>query len=151
MNKITEIRMGTNAFDEMLGVAIPFYYLLDIAIHNKHLRVRLLDAPPGSAMDESGAKSPVTYGEEYAKLPLSPFADTKNISLEEFEMIARPIRDMGKNKQVRQYACVFYVKVWDLTSDTAKERWQQAEDVIKNSFYTYRVRHDPWGPIDAEN
>ncbi len=58
---------------------------------------------------------------------------------------------MGKNGQIRDYSCVFYVKVWDLTSETAKKRWQQAEDTIKDWFYTYRVRNDPWEASDETN
>ena len=124
------------------------YYLLDIAVHDEHLRVRLRTAPPGRAIDERDQPAPTNYAEEYAKLPLA-LDTTRNLSIQELEEFARPIRRMGKNKQIRNYSCVFYVKVWDLTSDTAKQRWQQAEDAIKNWFYTYRVRNDPWESANA--
>lgn len=126
------------------------YYLLDIAVYDEHLRVRLRPAPQGRAIDENDQPAPTSYAEEYAKLPLS-LDTTRNISIREFKEFAEPIERMGKNKQIRNYSCVFYVKVWDLTSDTAKKRWQQAEDTIKNWFYTYRVRNDPWESANATN
>ena len=120
------------------------YYLLDIAVHNEYLRLKLRDAPPGRAIDEYEKFVPTSYAEEYAKLPLAPLSTSNNISLQEFVEMTEPIKNMGKNKEIRNYSCVFYVSVWDLTSTTAKERWKKAEDVIKQSFYTYRVREDPW-------
>ena len=128
------------------------YYLLDIAVHDEYLRVRSRIVPPGRAVDESGQPSPTSYAEEYAKLQLTSLINTtRNISIQELEKISKPIRRMGKNKQIRNYSCVFYVKVWDLTSETAKKRWQQAEDSIKNWFYTYRVRNDSWESANATN
>lgn len=126
------------------------YYLLDIAVYDEHLRVRLREAPPGRAVDESGQPAPTSYAEEYAKLPLALDA-TGNVSMQEFKKFAEPIKMIGKNKQIRNYPCVFYAKVWDFTSKTAKIRWQQAEEAIKASFYTYRVRNDPWELADAAN
>lgn len=127
------------------------YYLLDIAVHDEHLRVRLQPAPPGRAIDENGQLAPTSYAEEYAKLPLFTLDTTGNVSIRDLEKFAKPIRRIGKNKQIRNYSCVFYVKVWDLTSETAKKRWQQAEDAIKNWFYTYRVHNDSWEAVYATN
>ena len=120
------------------------YYLLDIAVHDEHLRLKLRDAPPGRAIDEYEESALTSYAEEHAKLPLAPLSTSNNISLQEFVEMTEPIKNMGKNKEIRNYSCVFYVSVWDLTSATAKERWKKAEDAIKYSFYTYRVREDPW-------
>ncbi|MCY3837159.1 MAG: hypothetical protein OXH09_00630 [Gammaproteobacteria bacterium] len=46
---------------------------------------------------------------------------------------------------MRSYSCVFWVRVWDLTSRHAKARWQQAHDkLIEGMFGAYTVRSDPW-------
>ena len=126
------------------------HYLLRIAVYDEYLRVKLNPAPSGRAIDENGQPAPTGYVEEYAKLPLA-LDTTENVSMQEFKKFAEPIKIMGKNKQIRSYPCVFYAKVWDFTSKTAKIRWQQAEEAIKASFYTYRVRNDPWGSADAAN
>ena len=70
-------------------------YLLDIAVHNEFLRVRLPKPPPGRAIDESGQAAPVTYAEEYAKLPLTPLETTKNITLLELEENCQTITGYG--------------------------------------------------------
>lgn len=126
------------------------YFLFNIAVRDADLLVRLLEAPPGRAIDESGRSAPTSYAEEYAKLPLT-LDETRDIpiSIEGLKEIAEPILMMGKDEQIRDYSCVFHVKVWDLTSETAKKRWQQAEDAIGKWFYTYRVRDDPWESDDA--
>ena len=127
------------------------YFLMDIAVHNEYLQVRSRKPPPERAIDERGQVAPTNYSEEYAKLSLTHLETTKNITLPELEKIAKPIWGMGKNEQIRNYSCVFYVKVWDFTPNEAKERWQQAEDEIKNWFYTLRIRNDPWESTNATN
>ncbi len=120
------------------------YYLMDIAVGDQNLNFKLLQAPPGSAIDEQGQAAATTYAQEYEKLPLLPLSEAGSSPLREFIAMTEPIKHMGDDKQIRHYACKFYARVWDLTSATAKERWKQAEDAIKQSFYTYRVRNDPW-------
>lgn len=120
------------------------HYLMDIAVHNDHLRVRLRPAPRGRAIYEKGQSASTSYAEEHATLPLEPLTSASKISLGQFSEITKPIRHMGKEMRIREYACVFYVKVWDLTEKTAKDRWKLAENVIKQSFYTYSVVNDPW-------
>ena len=97
------------------------YYLMDIAVHAEHLLVRLRHAPPGRGFELLGGPAITPYAEEYAQLPLSPFRSTNKFSLEEFIKWSTPIKRRGKNKQVRDYPCVFYVAVWDKTPETAKE------------------------------
>ena len=125
------------------------YYLMDIAVHAEHLLVRLRQAPPGRGFELLGGQAITTYAEEYAQLPLAPFRRTNKFSLKEFMQWSTPIKSRGKNKQVRDYACVFYVAVWDKTPETAKERWKDAETSIKHSFYTYEMKDEPWKRTDA--
>ena len=130
------------------------HYLLDVAVHNEYLHIRVnKNIPlPGRAIDESGPAL-TSYEEEYAKLPLSslPLATVKQVSLEEFKEIAGPIKDMGKNQQIRDYSCVFYAQIWDFTSKAEKERWKQAYEKINVFFYTQLKRDDPWEPTVAPN
>ena len=124
------------------------YYLLDVAVHNEYLLVRINQNIPlsGSAIDEIGQPASTSYAEEYEKLPLAHLTTVKSrkLSLAEFEEIAEPIKHMGKNEQIRDYACVFYAKIWDYTSATAKKRWQRARKKIEDSFYPLVVENDPW-------
>ena len=120
------------------------YYLMDVAVYNEYLQIRMREAPPGYALDESEQKATTSYREEYEKLPLPPSGTNKKVSLHEFATMTEPIKRMGKNKQIRDYACVFYAKVWDFTAATAKIRWKKAEDIIKNNFYILRINNDPW-------
>ena len=124
------------------------YYLLDVAVHNEYLLVRINQNIPlsGSAINEIGQPASTSYAEEYEKLPLAHLTAVKSrkLSLAEFEEIAKPIKHMGKNEQIRGYACVFYAKIWDYTSATAKKRWQRARKKIEDSFYPLVVENDPW-------
>ena len=127
------------------------YYLMDIAVHPEHLLVGLRPAPPGRGFELLGEPAITTYKEEYTHLPLAPFplGSTKKFSLDEFIKESRAIRRRGKEKQVRDYACVFHVAVWDKTPETAKARWKLAEASIKRSFYTYEMKDQPWNHADA--
>lgn len=124
------------------------HYLLDVAVHDEHLRVRVnRQVPlPGYAVDESGRRAFTSYAEEYAKLPLARLAAAKEqrMSLDEFHALAEPVKRMGKDGQIRDYACVFYAKIWDHTSATAKGRWKLAREKIEDFFYPLLVRDDPW-------
>lgn len=124
------------------------HYLLDVAVHDEYLRVRVnRQVPlPGYAVDESGQRAFTSYAEEYAQLPLTLLAAAKEMrmSLDEFQALAEPVKRMGKDGQIRDYACVFYAKIWDLTSATAKGRWKLAREKIEDFFYPLLVRNDPW-------
>lgn len=124
-------------------------YLLDVAVHDgDNLVVRLnYKVPlPGYAIDENGLRAPTSYEEEYANLPLGDLmpGNEKSISLEDFEAFAKPMLNMGQNKEIRKYACLFYVKIWDLTSATSKEHYQHVRRKIQEFFGSYEVREDPW-------
>jgi len=124
------------------------HYLLDVAVHDEYLRVRVnREVPlPGYAIDEGGQRAPTSYAEEYAKLPLAILAATQEtrMSLDAFHALAAPVKRMGKDGQIRDYACVFYAKIWDHTSATAKGRWKLARENIEDFFYPLLVRNDPW-------
>ena len=107
------------------------YYLMDVAVYNAHLQVRMRAAPPGYALDESKQKATTSYQEEYDKLPLPPSGTTKQVSLRQFATMTEPIKRMGKNKQIRDYACVFYAKVWDFTPAT-----ETVQKTQRSSFLT---------------
>ena len=115
------------------------HFLLDVAVYDYYLKIRPRETPIGRA-----EKDLTTYAEEYQNLQLDWLNTEKRISMQELEEIAEPIWHMGKNKQIRTYPCVFYVKVWDKTSPTAKERWKEGEDSIKQWFYTLRIKNDSW-------
>ena len=121
-----------------------------MAVHDQYVTVRLnQNVPlPGRAVDESGTKAPTTYRQEFEKLPAPvkhlTAVEEKQFSLGEFRAIAEPVKMLGKSGQIRDYACVFYVKIWDHTSAAAKQRWQQARAAIERFFYPLLVRNDPW-------
>lgn len=123
------------------------HHLIDVAVHDKHLLIRLHKPPSGRAVQANGDVAATSYAEEYKALPLAPLRsrfNPKKISTTEFSELTRPIFNKGKNKQVRDYACVFYARVWDETSTTAKERWKDAERKIKETFYVTPVHYDSW-------
>ena len=123
------------------------HHLIDVAVHDKHLLIRLLDPPKGRAVQANGDIAATSYAEEYKALPLAPLrarSAPKQISTDEFLELTQPIFNKGKNKQVRDYACVFYARVWDETSPTAKQRWKNTELKIGDVFYITLVHDDPW-------
>jgi len=129
------------------------YYLMSIAVYDDHLRVILRpESPPGSATYESGESAPTSYQQEYERvLALAPFQAAGDMSLAVFADNAKPIWRMGKNKEIRRdYPCVFYAAVWDMTGPTKKERWKHARATIEIYFPAYVVQDDPW-PGDVGN
>ena len=123
------------------------HHLIDVAVHDEHLLIRLVEPPEEWAIKANGEKASTSYKQEYAELPLAPLharSDPKEISTTEFLKLTKPIRIKGKSKQVRDYSCVFYARVWDKTSETAKERWKKTLLKIGERFYTTLVHNDPW-------
>lgn len=123
------------------------YYLFDIAIREDHMEVQRLPVPEGGAEDDDGAP----YAEEAKILALdsipygSPLTDT------EMRNVMRSLYEKGKASQVRNYSCIFYVRVWDETSPGAKDRWKQAHDgVLEQLFGTHQVRGTSWKHRDKE-
>lgn len=126
------------------GTREKAYYLFDIAIFDEHMVIRKRPVPPGGAFNDSD-RTYATYTEEAVLLPLeeirygTPLADNEMI-----ESLS-PLFIVGKESGVRTYSCVFFVQIWDETSEFAKERWQQAHDsVLEGLFGTFTVRDEPW-------
>ena len=116
-------------------------YLFDIAVFDQHMIVRQRPIPPGGAFDDSNR----TYAEEAENLPLEEIRYGMPLTDSEMEEFLRPIYDAGKESRVRSYSCVFFVQVWDETSQFAKERWQQAHDrVLEGLFGTFTIRDEQW-------
>lgn len=116
-------------------------YIFDIGVFDQHMVVRRRPVPLGGAFDDSDR----TYAEEAALLPLERIRFNVPLIDEEFSEDLGPIFEAGKQKRVRTYSCIFYVRVWDHTSEFAKERWQQAHDrVLEGLFGTFQVRDEPW-------
>lgn len=124
------------------------YSLLDIAVHDRGIRVKLRQVPQDRAIDEKGKSASKTYPEEHRTLPLDSIREnlSEYLSNDEFIKITKPIKQMGKNKQIRPYSCVFTARLSDCTSEKAgaKKFWQDAETAIKESFYIDPVRKRPW-------
>ncbi len=116
-------------------------YLLNVAIEDHSLIVLQHQIPRGSAIDDGGRP----YKEEVKKLDLDRIHFGQPLKDKEFEQQVKHIYDSGAQKKIRTYPCVFAVRVWDLTSRTAKSRWKQAHDQTLEAFFTtYTMRNDPW-------
>ena len=116
------------------------HYLFNIEIHDDHMVVQRLEYPPGR------------YAEEARRLPLRPHLDSipygEPLTNEELDQYMRPIHDLGKNKEVRSYSCIFYVKVCSKISKSIKAlvRWRKAHEVVlEGLFGTYLgVENEAW-------
>lgn len=116
-------------------------YALNVAVCDDHMIVHLPEPPPGGATDDGDS----TYAEDAAHLPFGDIPYGQPLTDEQIVRHLQPISAAGKAKQVRTYACIFSVRVWDKTSLGAKERWKQAHDsILEGMFNAYTVRKDPW-------
>ena len=123
------------------GTREKTHYLFNIAVHDDHMVVQRREYPPGRADDDNG----LPYAEEARHLPLDRISYDEPLTDEELDQSMRPIHDLGKNKEVRSYSCVFYAKVWDKTSVGSKERWKRAHyNVLQKWFLTLVVENEPW-------
>ena len=117
------------------------YYSFDIGVFDDHLIVRRIPAPQGGAEDDSSGS--FADEAEYLKFDTLPY--DQRLSDSEFEQHFSPISLAGKNREVRSYPCIFWVRVWDQTAPGAKVRWKQAHDgELEGLFGTYQVKDDPW-------
>lgn len=118
------------------------YYLFNIAVYDNHMIVLRRPAPPGRADDDNG----LPYIEEANQIGLDKIPYNTPLTDVELDEYMRSIHNLGKDGKVRSYSCIFYARVWDETSDIAKERWQNAHDVVlEGLFGTYRVdKNEPW-------
>jgi hypothetical protein len=108
-------------------------WLFEVAVHDNYLVVRDRDVPDPFAADKR-------------LLPVSGIPFGEQLSDRRFLELMMPIRNLAKvERKVREYSCVFYVGVWDLTSPGAKERWKRAtEGTIGTAFYRETVNDRSW-------
>lgn len=126
------------------GTREKAHYVFDIAIFDEHMVIRKRAVPPGGALNDSD-RTYATYAEEAALLPLEEIRYSTPLADNEMIELLSPLFIAGKESRVRTYSCVFFVKVWDETSEFAKERWQQAHDnVLEGLFGTFTVRDESW-------
>ena len=117
------------------------HYTFNIGVFTDHLILRRAETPPGGAEDDNGG----TYAAEAARLELDALPYDRPLDNRTFVRELQRIHDAGKNKEVRTYPCVFWVRVWDRTPADAKRRWQHAHDrILEGLFGAYTVRNDPW-------
>ena len=117
------------------------FYTFNLAVFDDGIVVRKVETPPGGAEDDGEG----TYALESEQLGLHQLPYDSPLSDAEFLNQFRDIQRAGKEKQVRSYSCIFWVRVWDRTSATAKERWKEVHlNVVQGLFGTYVVREDPW-------
>ncbi len=117
------------------------YYAFDIAVYDDAIVVRRREPPPGRAEDDDGP----LYIDEARSIGFDEVAYDARLTNAELEQEMRRIHDLGKAGNVRTYPCIFWVRVWDKTSASAKARWKQAhDDILESLFGTYNVKDDPW-------
>lgn len=117
------------------------YYTLDVGVFDEYMELRQRDPPPGAAFDDNG----VPYVQEAMELNLHGLPYNQRLTNAEFNRYLKPLHDDGKNAKVRSYSCIFWVKVWDNTSPTAKNRWKRAHDsIIEGLFGAYTVEDQAW-------
>lgn len=117
------------------------HYTFQIAVFDENMVVLREDTPPGGAADDSDG----TFADEARQLNLDALPYGRPLSNRAFREHFAEVRNAGQSARVRSYPCIFFVRVWDLTSPSAKNRWQRAHDeTIESLFGTYRVRDDPW-------
>ena len=126
------------------GTREKAFYLFDLAVFDEYMVVRRRPVPPGGATGDSER----SYAEEAASLPFEEIQYGMPLADNEVVTGFKPFYDAGKESRVRTYSCVFFIQVWDETSEFAKERWQQAHDrVLEGLFGTFTVRDEPWQPM----
>lgn len=119
------------------------YYTFDVGVFADHLILRRAETPPGGAGDDGEG----SYAVEAERLRLADLPYDRPLANHQFVRALQPVHDAGRNKRVRTYSCVFWMRVWDLTPPDAKARWQHAHDrIIEGMFGAYTVRDDPWSP-----
>ena len=116
-------------------------YAFDVGVFDEHMVIRRRDPPPGGAFDDGDS----TYADEWGGLGLADVRYDVPLSNNELTAELQRIHDFGKQGEVRNYPCIFSVRVWDETSPGAKERWQRAHDrTLEWLFGTFRVEGEPW-------
>ncbi len=127
--------------DEKGGQREKAYYMLDVGVFDDHFVLRAVEPPPGRAVDDDGR----LYVEEAAQIGLDAVPYGTRLSDSQFQRHLAPISEAGQDGLVRTYSCIFWVRVWDNTSEGAKRRWQRAHDrLIEGLFGAYTVQEDAW-------
>ena len=117
------------------------HYTLDMAVFDDSIVLRSVTPPLGKAEDDGGP----SYTEEAAKLQLDTLPFGFPLSDDVIQTLFAPIYTAGQEMQIRTYPCIFWVRVWDKTSEGAKKRWQRAhDDIIEGFFGAYTVKDIPW-------
>ena len=109
------------------------YYLFDIVIREDHMEVQPAPIPEGRAEDDGGKP----YAEEAKDLELEAIPYGVPLTDREVFKFMRHLYEVGKSSGIRTYSCAFYVRVWDETPATAKDRWKRAHDDVLD-------RSSPW-------
>lgn len=120
------------------------YYTFNAGVFDEHIVILPREPPPGSAEDDNGG----AYALEAEALELGELP--YGIPLEDSDVLRllQPLHNAGKDKRVRSYSCIFWVRVWDKTSPGAKARWKRAHDeILEGLFGAYTVKEDPWPEI----
>ena len=121
-------------------------YTFEIGVFEEGVLVRPLPIPQGGTLDD-GVLTSFRRDAEVLRLAQLPY--DRPLSDQEFLSRFRRIEEAGRGGNVRSYACIFWAKIWDMTSLEAKERWKQAHlNVIEPLFGTYVVRSDSWQSSD---
>ena len=92
------------------------YYSFEVGVFDDHLLVRHYPTPPGGAEDDNGG----SFADEAERLGFQALPYGQRLSDAEFERHFSPTWRAGKNRQVRSYSCIFWVRVWDQTAPAQK-------------------------------
>ena len=109
-------------------------YIFDVRITDDHIHVRDVAVPHAK------------YGKQKRELPFDRNALNRPLEDSEFRAAFLPLKEAGENNRVREdRRCTFYVRVWDATSETNKQRYKRAHNyIVQGVFNTYEFRDDPW-------
>ena len=123
------------------GIREKPYYTFNVGVLEEHMIIRRLETPPGQAVNDGTS----TYLEEAKRIGLDDIP--YGVPLDDAGILRylQPIHEAAKGKRVRSYSCIFWVRVWDNTSASAKKRWKKAhDDILEGLFGAYTVQDTPW-------
>ncbi len=117
------------------------HYTFNVGVFDEHIVLLPVDPPPGGAEDDNGG----SYAQEAEMLALGEIPYGTPLDDRSVQRLLQPVHDAGKDKRIRSYSCIFWVRVWDKTSPSSKARWQRAHDeILEGLFGAYTVKEDPW-------
>ncbi len=122
-------------------------YAFNVAIYENHIELAQRTPPPGGAIDDGGG----SYQDEWERLQVDRLPYGVALTDNEFNEAIENLVSAGRNREVRTYACKFFVQVWDKTPDGAKKRWKHAHDsIIEGSLGAYTVKDLEWPGSNAQ-